>query len=195
MCLRIVERNDPYGVEGSFFIDDEPIGVARKIGDLWTLGSSKKLTAELAAKEMIESRIAEAQRKFNHSVAQLKALGFTKEAATYVDLLGDDAKDPIPYQKIVDFYNEIMTGLPKVRDLTDKRKRAIRKACKANDKRRTLGFWRRYFEECADNPVLSGQEKFKDWSGPTFDYLIREDIVTREYEKALHRLENSRHAA
>jgi len=56
-------------------------------------------------------------------------------------------------------------------------------------------FWRAYFEECLDDPFLNGtgpyREPHSNWR-PTFDYLMRSDVVTRVFEKAMDRLERER---
>lgn len=98
----------------------------------------------------------------------------------------------IPYQAIVDGYNGNLERLPKVRELTSKRRTALRNAWQANAQRRSLEFWNAYWEECADDPFLNGTGPYKNghenWR-PNFDYLIRGDVVTRVFEKAMDRLE------
>jgi hypothetical protein len=98
--------------------------------------------------------------------------------------------DPIPYQSIVDAYNATMAKLPKVRELTAKRKTAIRKAWQESKSRQALNFWLAYFEECADDPFRNGtgpyREPHANWR-PDFDFLIRSDQVTKVYEAAMER--------
>lgn len=100
--------------------------------------------------------------------------------------------EAIPYQAIVDGYNGNLERLPKVRELTSKRRTALRNAWQANAQRRSLEFWNAYWEECADDPFLNGTGPYKNghenWR-PNFDYLIRGDVVTRVFEKAMDRLE------
>lgn len=103
--------------------------------------------------------------------------------------------DPIPYQKIVDLFNETMTGLPKVREVTAKRKTLIRTAWRESQQRQSVEeFWKPYFEECADDnfhngtgPYLNGHENWR----PNFDYLIRSTTITKVYEAAMDRAERS----
>lgn len=109
----------------------------------------------------------------------------------------DDAptrNDPIPYQEIVDSYNATMDRLAKVRELTPKRRTLIRTAWQASDQRRCMDFWKAYFAECADDPFLSGvgpyREPHANWR-PTFDYLLKPEVVTRVFESAMHRMEQS----
>lgn len=100
--------------------------------------------------------------------------------------------DPIPYQVIVDSYHAAMVNLPKVRELTAKRRTMIRTAWQASDARRDSAFWKAYFEECADDAFLNGVGPYlnghENWR-PTFDYLLRGETVTKVYEKAMDRLE------
>lgn len=100
--------------------------------------------------------------------------------------------DPIPYQAIVDGYNGTMTALAKVREVTPKRRTLIRAAWQASPQRRTLAFWTAYWAECADDPFLCGDGPYREphanWR-PTFDYLLRADVVTRVFEAAMTRME------
>ena len=111
---------------------------------------------------------------------------------------GDEPKrtstksEAIPYQAIVDGYNATLTKLPKVRELTAKRKTAIRTAWQESEIRRTADFWKSFWEECADDPFLNGDGPYRgehaNWR-PSFDYLIRSATLTRVYETAMHRME------
>ncbi|MGH8076605.1 MAG: hypothetical protein ACREPE_04685 [Lysobacter sp.] len=100
--------------------------------------------------------------------------------------------DPIPYQAIVDAYNATLTKLPKVRELTAKRRTLIRTAWQASPQRRSLAFWQAYLAECQDNAFLNGtgpyREPHENWL-PNFDYLLKAKVVTQTYERAMDRLE------
>lgn len=103
-----------------------------------------------------------------------------------------DRSEPIPFQAIVDAYNSTMTGLPKVRELTTKRRTLVRSAWQASAKRRSMEFWRAYFAECQDDGFLNGtgpyREPHANWR-PDFDYLLSAKVVTRVYEQAMDRIE------
>lgn len=94
----------------------------------------------------------------------------------------------IPYKEIVTFYNENMGKLPMVREMTNKRRELIRGAWNASKKRQSLKFWKAYFEECAEDDFLNGTGPYgkghENWR-PSFDYLMKNDVVTRVYEKAM----------
>lgn len=100
--------------------------------------------------------------------------------------------DAIPYQAIADAYNATLTGLPKVREVTGKRRTAIRREWLVSTQRRSLGFWLAYFAECHDDAFLNGtgpyREPHANWR-PDFDYLLRAEVVTRTFERAMDRLE------
>lgn len=96
----------------------------------------------------------------------------------------------IPYKEIVSFYNENMGKLPMVREMTLKRRQLIRSAWQASPKRQKLTFWKAYFEECAEDDFLNGTGPYgkghENWR-PSFDYLLKNDVITRVYEKAMSR--------
>ena len=96
--------------------------------------------------------------------------------------------DPIPYGDIAAAYNAAMEKLPKVRELTAKRRTLIRSAWQAAKPRQSLEFWRDYFAACADDPFLNGTGPYgnghEGWR-PGFDYLLRAEVVTRTVERVL----------
>lgn len=97
----------------------------------------------------------------------------------------------IPYKEIVALFNEHMTILPRVRELTNRRRSLIRSAWTASKKRQSMKFWKAYFEECSDDAFLNGAGPYgkghENWL-PSFDYLLKNDVVTRTYEKAMQRV-------
>lgn len=101
---------------------------------------------------------------------------------------GGKVTDLVPYQKLVDAYNERCGELfPRVSKLTDKRRRKIRAAWKfdttnQDERRRTnsLDYWSRYFDRCTNvehfRKAALGENtgQHAGWM-PGFDFLIRED--------------------
>ena len=88
--------------------------------------------------------------------------------------------DAVPFQEIVDLYHKHLPMLPKVVNISDKRKRAMRArwvesvniptsdgvlSMKCN----TLDFWGRYFRRAATQPFLTGEKT--DWNAD-FDFLL-----------------------
>jgi hypothetical protein len=94
----------------------------------------------------------------------------------------------IPYREIVALFNEHMVALPRVRELTNKRRQLIRSAWQASKVRSLFPFWKCYFEECSEDPFLNGTGPYgkghENWR-PSFDYLMRNDVITKVYEKAM----------
>lgn len=103
-----------------------------------------------------------------------------------------DAPDRIPFQGIIDAYNATMVNLPRARELTPKRRTLIRSAWQASSQRRDLRFWQAYFSECQDDDFHNGtgpyREPHANWR-PSFDYLLRADVVTKIFEAAMDRME------
>lgn len=98
----------------------------------------------------------------------------------------------IPYKEIVSLYNATMEKLPRVRTLSNERRRAIRAAWTESPKWQSLKFWQQYFEECQNDDFTNGTGPYRgehaNWT-PDFDYLIRKKVVIRIWERALHRIE------
>lgn len=99
----------------------------------------------------------------------------------------------VPYQEIVDLYNRTMIGLPNVLVISKKRMRLMKSAWEAAPDRGQIPFWEAYFAECQDDPFYNGSGPYgpghEKWR-PTFEYLIKEDVVTKVYERAMDRMKN-----
>lgn len=111
-----------------------------------------------------------------------------KETTTVGGKVVDLLSSNIPYKEIVSLYNENMGKLPMVREMTKKRRDLIRNAWQAAKHRQSLRFWKAYFEECSEDDFLNGTGPYgkghENWR-PSFDYLMKNDVVTRVYEKAM----------
>lgn len=120
--------------------------------------------------------------------------GEEKEQQLCAPPVGDapTRSDPIPYQAIVGMYNATLTNLPKVRELTTKRKTLIRSAWQASRDRQDTRFWEAYFATCSGDPFLNGTGPYRNghenWR-PDFDFLLRADTVTKTYERAMDAME------
>ena len=58
-----------------------------------------------------------------------------------------------------------------------------------------MSFWKvkeQYFEECQETPFLNGTGPYgkghENWT-PDFDFLMKNDRITKTYEAAMHRAE------
>jgi hypothetical protein len=140
----------------------------------------RKEREEESRNERDESVTREEKRR-----EELKALPTIVGSPPALEILPSN----IPYKEIVTLFNEHMGKLPMVRELTQKRRIAIRTAWQANKRRQSLEFWKRYFEECAEDDFLNGTGPYKSphetWR-PSFDFLMRSDQVTKVYERAMH---------
>ncbi len=107
---------------------------------------------------------------------------------------GEILPSNIPYKEIVALHNGTMDKLPKVKMLGNDRRKLIRLAWQASKAWQRIVFWKAYFEECAEDDFLNGTGPYRgehaNWT-PTFDYLMRPKVVTRVYEKAMHRMEQA----
>lgn len=83
-----------------------------------------------------------------------------------------------PYQGILDLYHEILTSLPKVVRLTNKRLASMRSRWEKDLS--SLEDWQMYFEDVKTKPFLFGKNDRK-WKAD-FDFLLREDTVARMQE-------------
>lgn len=87
-------------------------------------------------------------------------------------------RDDIPYQGIIDEYNEICVGMPKVTMLNNKRKQLIRKAYNLDSMGRE-GFTK-LFERAVKSDFLNGNNN-NNWKA-NFDWLIDVENLTRIFE-------------
>lgn len=95
--------------------------------------------------------------------------------------------EPIPYQQIVDSYNEHLPMLRRCIKVTDKVRNTIRKSWNADKRHQSADFWDRFFKAI---PQLTNKIDF--WSGENgqnggarygVDLIARKDIVERTIEE------------
>jgi len=88
-----------------------------------------------------------------------------------------------PHQDIVNLYHEILPELPRVRDLTPKRKQNLRARWTQHARFQNLEWWRKYFTVVSENDFLMGRRK--SWQA-NFDFLITaskfQKIIEGHYE-------------
>lgn len=77
--------------------------------------------------------------------------------------------DTIDYAGIVNLYHKILPELAAVRNLTDKRRKAIRGCCATKPRYSELEFWEAYFQSVRKSNFLMGREK--NWMAD-FDFLV-----------------------
>ena len=80
--------------------------------------------------------------------------------------VGTDSGEPVNYQAIVSLFHEICVSLPKIKNLSDNRKRSIKKAYE------TLhGDVESFFKKVESSDFLTGRKG--TWSGACFDWIIK----------------------
>lgn len=93
----------------------------------------------------------------------------------------------VNYQEIVDLYHEILPNHPKVKVLTEARKRHIRKLALKNLP--DLEHWRKFFNAITRSDFLSGRVEPRDGRRPfiaDLDFLIKPDKYVKILEGRYH---------
>lgn len=84
-------------------------------------------------------------------------------------------KKNTPYQEIVDLYHSLCPSLPRIRELTERRKKALKTIC--HKKNEPLAVFRELFSKAESSDFLSGRhvsaDQHKNWRC-SFDWLLEE---------------------
>ena len=136
----------------------------------------------LAMSELIgyESDSAERVRKFrerkralqcNENVTTEKEIEKDIEKDIEIDIennmsVDTDTQAQIDYKKIVSLFNEICMSLPKVKNLSENRKRNIKNASK-----KLNGDFEIFFKKVESSDFLTGRKG--TWSGCSFDWIMK----------------------
>lgn len=99
----------------------------------------------------------------------------TQPNATDIDkeLDKDKEKEKIDYQRIVDMYNDTCVSFPRLKSLSENRKKSI----KARLKTYSYDDFKTLFEKAEASDFLKGKNN-KDWSA-TFDWLIKDSNMAK----------------
>jgi len=109
------------------------------------------------------------------------------------DLFGEETEEQnaskgrakaVPYNEIVDLYNELCPSLPSVKQLTDKRKRMLKTLWKFVEG--DIEQIKTVFENAEESEFLSGRNE--KWTGCNFDWLIN----TNNFVKVLEGIYNDK---
>lgn len=83
----------------------------------------------------------------------------------------------IPYQKIIDLYNNTCNSLPKIQKTTDKRKKTIKtRWTQYSD----IGIYEKLFNKAENSDFLSGRNG--KWTSCNFDWLLNENNMIKVLE-------------
>ncbi len=85
-----------------------------------------------------------------------------------------------PHDDIVAAYNRILPMLPRVKMLSDARRKKIRLLWRAHDARQSIAWWEKYFQRVAECPFLHGQNRRNFTAG--FDWLINPNNMLKVLE-------------
>lgn len=89
-----------------------------------------------------------------------------------------------PYDQIVSNFNNALSMLPSVKQITDKRKKAILARWKEDEKRQSLEWWESFFGYVAKSDFLTGRSGA--WSACCFDWIFKSEnfvkIIEGNYE-------------
>lgn len=104
-----------------------------------------------------------------------------------VDLPSTPKAPRIPYQQIIETYNEICVpkGRPAARRNNTKRQARIRSLWNESDKVRSLDWWRSYFDKAMTIDYIVNGFTSRDgrhWNGADLDYLLQDKTITRIVE-------------
>jgi hypothetical protein len=89
----------------------------------------------------------------------------------------DDAPVPLDYKSIAETFNSTCQSLPKVRDITDQRKKAIRGASKRIE---GAGGFEALFRKVESSDFLTGRNG--GWTGCGFDWILKPANLTKILE-------------
>lgn len=96
---------------------------------------------------------------------------------------GDDDRkglaEKIDYQAIIELYHSMLPELPRVVNMTDKRRKAIRTCCNTKKSYYKLEFWEAYFNQVRRSDFLMGRAK--DWRA-NIDFLTQHSSFVKVIE-------------
>lgn len=101
---------------------------------------------------------------------------FEEEIKTITDQPKKTTRQNIPYQKIVELYEQILPELPAVNILNDTRKSHIRARWNEHPNHQSLEFWKDFFEYVRASDFLMGKAYPKDGGRPfraNIDWLLK----------------------
>ena len=89
-------------------------------------------------------------------------------------------KDNIPYGEIVDQFNEKLKRLPSIRQLTDKRKKAIKSIWSLSNEYQNLEFYKIFFDQVNKYNFLFGENN-SGWTA-SFDWIFNKNNFVKILE-------------
>lgn len=99
----------------------------------------------------------------------------------------DEKQDKISFDKILDAYHQKLESLPKVKVLSDKRKKSINALCRQHPKAYDESWWDNYFEHVSQSDFLMGNKS--GWKAD-FEFLINYNNMLKVIEGKYHAKQN-----
>jgi len=94
------------------------------------------------------------------------------------DTTSQTQQDKVPYQEIANLYNDICQSLPKIKQITNKRKRSIKTAW--HNMHENISAFEQAFRKAETSDFLSGRNG--KWTGCNFDWLINSNNLVKVLE-------------
>ena len=102
------------------------------------------------------------------------------------EVLTASSKNGIPYSDIQSAFNEILSDLPEFRDITDKRRKAIKARWNTDQKTSNLEWWRKeFFPFIAESDFLTGRNG--KWTSCNIDWILKPDNFQKIREGTYNR--------
>jgi hypothetical protein len=95
------------------------------------------------------------------------------------------SQNGVPYQVIVDSFNQILPELPTVQMVTDKRKKCLKERWFTSDKTASIDWWNDFFNHIRDSPFLMGHKT--DEFRASFDWIINKSNFVKIIEGNYHK--------
>ena len=125
----------------------------------------REQTRQRVAKYRATKSLPDSNVTCNVTVTQCNATDIDKEL--------DKDKEKIDYQRIVDMYNDTCVSFPRLKSLSENRKKSI----KARLKTYSYDDFKTLFEKAEASDFLKGKNN-KDWAA-TFDWLIKDSNMAK----------------
>lgn len=93
--------------------------------------------------------------------------------------------DRINYRMIAESFGEHLDALPQPRDITEKRKKAIRSIVKRGGRYSEEDFFPKFFEYVSKSDFLMGRSE-RQWHGCCFDWLLKPENFQKIIEGNYH---------
>jgi uncharacterized protein YdaU (DUF1376 family) len=101
-------------------------------------------------------------------------------------IINNYPSDSVPLQKVAELFNDSFPELPKVKQLTDKRKTAVRRRWLENPDMQDLDRWSKFFAYCRLSDFLMGRT-VNPWNGFCFDWLFTSSNFIKIREGNYHK--------